>query len=591
MMASWYRTGTITVTNGSTTVTGSGTQWIANAAVGEALYAPDGRLYEITNIASNTSFTIAPAYLGSTASGQSYVIVPSQSYIRDLASQAADLVNQYSTIANFAGQGKFGDGTATNPGIRFSDDLDTGLYRIGANILGISAGGGERVRVTTTGVAVTGTLSATGGVTLSGGTINNTPIGGTTPNTGAFTNLSYTGTLTGSTGILNIGSGQIYKDASGNVTLGGSLPLSKLHLQNGFFSNTETGNFVLSKFDSNGNAWSTRTAQASLVFNAEPANRPEISWIRGGRTYPEFSIRQHPGADLGGQILAGLGTSAPGLAIDVRRDLLAFFTGGLERARIDSAGNVGIGTSNPLSRVVVTGTAGNGKAVVAISSGADSALVAIGSSNSNGVPGSQTWDGSGQSYAAAITFGAVDGTQRLANRTHAAIYSTNIQSFGRGDLAFSTKGTANDDEPTERMRITAGGKILAAAGTNWVGTVSQNGLSSVIERGSNANGDFIKYADGTLICTGQIIAPAGTGTGVKNQTWTFPATFINEDRRVFCNFRFASAANMDRVRYLHPDADVSTTTTQRIGWHEGAWTGSAFGTNQPIMLLAIGRWY
>lgn len=36
------------------------------------------------------------------------------------------------------------------------------------------------------------------------------------------TDLSYTGTLTGSTGIVNIGSGQVYKDASGNVGIGGA---------------------------------------------------------------------------------------------------------------------------------------------------------------------------------------------------------------------------------------------------------------------------------------------------------------------------------------------------------------------------------
>ena len=53
-------------------------------------------------------------------------------------------------------------------------------------------------------------------------------IGSTTANTGAFTNLSYTGTLTGSTGILNIGTNQIYKDASGNVGIGTSSPSGKL---------------------------------------------------------------------------------------------------------------------------------------------------------------------------------------------------------------------------------------------------------------------------------------------------------------------------------------------------------------------------
>jgi len=37
---------------------------------------------------------------------------------------------------------------------------------------------------------------------------------------GSFTNLAYTGTLTGGTGVVNLGSGQVYKDASGNVGIG-----------------------------------------------------------------------------------------------------------------------------------------------------------------------------------------------------------------------------------------------------------------------------------------------------------------------------------------------------------------------------------
>ena len=64
-------------------------------------------------------------------------------------------------------------------------------------------------------------------------------IGGTTAGTGAFTslsttNLNYTGTLTGGTGILNIGSGQIYKNAAGDVGIGVSTSISAvLHLKAG----------------------------------------------------------------------------------------------------------------------------------------------------------------------------------------------------------------------------------------------------------------------------------------------------------------------------------------------------------------------
>ena len=51
------------------------------------------------------------------------------------------------------------------------------------------------------------------------GAVNGT-LGATTPAAATITNLAYTGTLTGGTGIINIGSGQVYKDASGNVGIG-----------------------------------------------------------------------------------------------------------------------------------------------------------------------------------------------------------------------------------------------------------------------------------------------------------------------------------------------------------------------------------
>jgi hypothetical protein len=41
---------------------------------------------------------------------------------------------------------------------------------------------------------------------------------------------NYTGTLTGGTDVVNIGSGQFYKDASGNVGIGTSSPSQKLHV-------------------------------------------------------------------------------------------------------------------------------------------------------------------------------------------------------------------------------------------------------------------------------------------------------------------------------------------------------------------------
>lgn len=55
----------------------------------------------------------------------------------------------------------------------------------------------------------------------------------TSSGTASITNLSYSGTLTGGAGVINIGSGQVYKDASGKIGLNTTNPLSLLHLNQG----------------------------------------------------------------------------------------------------------------------------------------------------------------------------------------------------------------------------------------------------------------------------------------------------------------------------------------------------------------------
>ncbi|WP_447775288.1 phage tail protein [Pseudomonas chlororaphis] len=91
----WLRAGTVAVTNGSTTVTGTATGFAANTRVGDAFIGPDGRQYELANVASDTVISITPAYQGVTASGASYAIMPVQGYQKSLADQVRDWVNTY----------------------------------------------------------------------------------------------------------------------------------------------------------------------------------------------------------------------------------------------------------------------------------------------------------------------------------------------------------------------------------------------------------------------------------------------------------------------------------------------------------------
>ena len=151
----WYKAGTVNVTNNSTAVTGVGTAFTDFVDAGQTFIGPDGLPYEIDAVVSATALTLARTYRGATASGQTYAIQPTQGYIRDLAINAATLVNSFAGVRDGIGAGKMTDGVVGTPGLRFANDEDTGFYRPGANILGFVAGGAEQFRVTPLGIAIT----------------------------------------------------------------------------------------------------------------------------------------------------------------------------------------------------------------------------------------------------------------------------------------------------------------------------------------------------------------------------------------------------------------------------------------------------
>jgi hypothetical protein len=91
----WYKAGTVSVAQNSNTVTGLSTSFIANSRVGDAFLGPDGRWYEVTNIASDTAMAISPNYLGATNNAGSYALAPMQGYVKDSADALRALVNQF----------------------------------------------------------------------------------------------------------------------------------------------------------------------------------------------------------------------------------------------------------------------------------------------------------------------------------------------------------------------------------------------------------------------------------------------------------------------------------------------------------------
>lgn len=76
-----YSTGTVSVTQGSATLTGSSTLWSTNDSFGVANARRGGKIilssspiiYEVTSVASDTSLTLSTAFIGDTESGLSYI--------------------------------------------------------------------------------------------------------------------------------------------------------------------------------------------------------------------------------------------------------------------------------------------------------------------------------------------------------------------------------------------------------------------------------------------------------------------------------------------------------------------------------------
>ncbi len=77
---SWYRTGTVSVTNGSKTVAGVGTLWTSAVNAGDAFALvdanlnPTGAWYEVESVTNNTTLVLKQFYAGTTGSNKQYCV-------------------------------------------------------------------------------------------------------------------------------------------------------------------------------------------------------------------------------------------------------------------------------------------------------------------------------------------------------------------------------------------------------------------------------------------------------------------------------------------------------------------------------------
>lgn len=97
-MAVWYRVGTVSVTQGSPTVTGNGTVFTSVVREGDMFTVDENIFYEIAAVVSDTQLTLTKNYAQDTQSNISYTIIPlspRRFLASDLGARVDNLIVRY----------------------------------------------------------------------------------------------------------------------------------------------------------------------------------------------------------------------------------------------------------------------------------------------------------------------------------------------------------------------------------------------------------------------------------------------------------------------------------------------------------------
>lgn len=154
-----------------------------------------------------------------------------------------------------------------------------------------------------------------------------------------------------------------------------------------------------------------------------------------------------------------------------------------------------------------------------------------------------------------------------------------------------------------RTDVTAGRLMRADWGYgpgNLLGTVTQSTgvpTGAVLERGTGANGDYIRFADGTQICFAQRTLGAITAVGsgsftapykTTDFTWTYP--------KVFSAAPVVTARGVPPTGLTHDRRSCSAClgdldATQAGGIHVVRIGNNATADVYKVDLIAVGRWF
>ena len=266
--------------------------------------------------------------------------------------------------------------------------------------------------------------------------------------------------FTGDTSVINIGSGQVYKDASGNVGIGTSSPSS-------YFSGGQ--NLVISK-----------GAASGMTIDGTTSGNASLFFAKGTTGAQQYA----------GWVQYNTGT-----------DALVLGSNAAERMRIDSSGNVGIGTASPAQKLDVSGNIKVGTNQW-IGNSAGASYVA-----DDGVFGGTIFNGGGfRLYTAAVERMRIDISGNLGIGTTSPGRLLDVG----GVFRVAVSATAAD--------VT--GKADNTGGVNIYGGSAFNAGSGIVTTGSaNATPNIILFTRGAFVESMRIDSSGNVGIGVTPSAW------------------------------------------------------------------------